>query len=265
MAGPDNASFPHEHQDQSQQANTDTTSSSIAHAEPQTFEATTAVLDTNELLHLIISAVPREYRTSLRRVSKNWQAAVLRIGHVFEPIDHDHYLYDWAVADGFYGLGSVYALEDKFALNPVLRCSSRTHDSRDPDYELSHDVDFVTGLSLTELTGRKHQFISDPPMSHLMIHAEKTYERGEVVDCHVANLCVRGGIRIGDLIEYFEKLDGLLPMLYKYGRFAVRYYFNESDCEMIWLDGSEEGGDDQVEVGDRAVGGDGEIEAGRAG
>jgi hypothetical protein len=54
-------------------------------------------------------------------------------------------------------------------------------------------------------------------------------------------------------------------MLYKYGRFAVRYYFNESDCEMIWLDGSEEGGDDQVEVGDRAVGGDGEIEAGRAG
>lgn len=102
-------------------------------------------------------------------------------------------------------------------------------------------------------------------MSHLMIHAEKTYERGKVVDCQVANLYVRGGIRIGDLLEYFEKLDGSLPMLYKYGRFAVRYHFNESDCEMIWLDGSEEGGDDQVEVGDRAVGGDGEIEAERAG
>jgi hypothetical protein len=89
MAETDNAASLHEQQDQSQQANTDTTSSSIAHAEPQTFEATTAVLDTNELLNLIISAVPREYRTSLRRVSKNWQAAVLKIGHVMEPFDYD--------------------------------------------------------------------------------------------------------------------------------------------------------------------------------
>jgi hypothetical protein len=107
MAGPDNASFPHEHQDQSQQANTDTTSPSIAHAEPQTFEATTAVLDTNELLHLIISAVPREYRTSLHRVSKNWQAAVLKIGHVMEPFDYDFFLTEDHLELSF---GPIYAL-----------------------------------------------------------------------------------------------------------------------------------------------------------
>lgn len=51
-----------------------------------TFEAATAVLDTNELLHLIIAEVPHEYRTSLRRISKAWQAAVEKLGHALEPV-----------------------------------------------------------------------------------------------------------------------------------------------------------------------------------
>ena len=126
MAEPDNAYFSREQQDQSQQASPNTSSPSTTRAESQTFEATTAVLDTNELLHLIISAVPREHRTSLRRVSKNWQAAVLKIGHVFEPIDYDVSPYgdDFATEFDYYGYGPVYALENEFALNPMLRCSS---------------------------------------------------------------------------------------------------------------------------------------------
>jgi hypothetical protein len=43
--------------------------------------AADAVLHTNELLHLIIAEVPLQYRTSLRRVSKTWQSAVVKIGY----------------------------------------------------------------------------------------------------------------------------------------------------------------------------------------
>jgi hypothetical protein len=49
----------------------------------------TAVFDTNELIHLIIEAVPTEHRTSLLRVSKAWKAAILKLGHVLEPIGYE--------------------------------------------------------------------------------------------------------------------------------------------------------------------------------
>ena len=264
MAISNNAHFPPEQEDQSQRAIPNALSTSTANAEPQSFEATTAVLDTNELLHLIISAVPRECRTALRRVSKNWQAAVLKIGHVFEPIYHNWYLYDFAVENGFYGLGPTYALEDEFAVNPVLRCSSRTYDGVEPDYELGHSVDFVEDFSLAELTGRKYLFITDPPLSHVMIHAE-VFDR-QLVDAQVANLRVRGGIRIEDLLEYFGKLKDSTPMAYKSASFAVRYYFDESKCEMIWVGSGSEGGDlGEAEVGDGREGVEGEVEVEQAG
>jgi hypothetical protein len=231
MAATDTTSFSHEPQDQSQTANPDTSSSSTAHVEPQTFEATMAVLDTNELLHLIISAVPRENRTRLRKVSKNWQVAVLRIGHVFEPIYYDWYLNDFSTKDGFYGLGPVYALENEaleneFAFHPVLRGSSRTHDCVEPDYELSHHLDFVKDMSLAEITQRKHEFITDPPLSQAIIESGR-FEGG---GAQVAVLRERGGIKIGDLLEYFSRLNDVAAT-YKSASFAVRYYFNESDWE----------------------------------
>jgi hypothetical protein len=229
MAATDTTGFSQEQQDQNQNANPDTSSSPTAHVEPQAFDAATTVLDTNELLHLIISAVPREHRTRLRRVSKNWQAAVLRIGHVFEPIYYDWcpwYQYDYALKDGLYGLGPVYALADEFVNNPVLRCSSRTFDGVEPDYELSHHLDFVKDLSLAELTGRKHEFIMDPPLSQAIIESGR-FEGG---GAQVAVLRERGGIKIGDLLEYFGKLNDLAAT-YKSAAFAVRYYYNESDWE----------------------------------
>ncbi|KAM0692418.1 hypothetical protein Q7P36_008621 [Cladosporium allicinum] len=219
-------------------------------SKPLSFEATTAVLDTNDLLHLTIFAVPREYRTALRRVSKNWQAAVLKIGHVFEPIYHNWYFHDFAVEKGFFGLGPTYALEDEFAVNPVLLCSSRTYDGVEPDYELGHSVDFVEDFSLAELTGRKYQFITDPPLSHVMIHAE-VFDR-QLMDAQVANLRVREGIRIEDLLESAS--------------FAVRYYFDESKCEIIWVGSGSEGGDlGEAEGGDGREGGEGEVEVEQAG
>jgi hypothetical protein len=72
---------------QSKRAGEDTTATPVNSASVQTYEspAMAAVLQTKEFLHLIISEVPRELRTSLRRVSKAWQAAVEKIGHAFEP------------------------------------------------------------------------------------------------------------------------------------------------------------------------------------
>jgi hypothetical protein len=231
MTSPDNASSSRKQQDRSQQANTDTSSSSTAHAGPQTFEATTAVLDTNELLHLIVSAVPSEHRTALRRVSKNWQAAVLKIGHVFEPIDYDECPYgdDFARKFDYYGYGPVYALENEFALHPMLRCRSHMHnDGIDPDYDWSHLLDFVRDFSLTELTAWRHEFITDPPLSQLMIHAGAS-EVEVSVNGQVATLRVREGIRFGDLLEYFGKLDAVASIAHKSASFAVRYYPNTSD------------------------------------
>jgi len=57
----------------------------------QSFEATTAVLDTNDLLHMIIAEVPLEYRTAMRGVSKTWKAAVTKIGYTLDPIGYDNH------------------------------------------------------------------------------------------------------------------------------------------------------------------------------
>jgi hypothetical protein len=60
-------------------------SSGASVQEYQDFEATTAVLDTNELLHMIIAEVPLKYRPSIRGVSTIWQAAVTKVGYTLEP------------------------------------------------------------------------------------------------------------------------------------------------------------------------------------
>jgi hypothetical protein len=49
-------------------------------------DAVSAVFGVTELLLLIVSAVPLEERTWIRRVSKSWQAAIERVGHALEPI-----------------------------------------------------------------------------------------------------------------------------------------------------------------------------------
>jgi len=78
---------------------------------------------------------------------------------------------------------------------------------------MSHLVGFVD-WSLAELTGRKDELITDPPLSQLMIFAG-TSEGGLIVNGRVAVLRVRGGIRVLDLRECFE-------MMMHSGEFQIR-------------------------------------------
>jgi hypothetical protein len=48
--------------------------------------AATAAFAVPELVFLVLEAVLRRRRTSLRQVLKSWQAAMMKLGHVIEPI-----------------------------------------------------------------------------------------------------------------------------------------------------------------------------------
>lgn len=150
-----------------------------------------AVLDTNELLHLIIAEVPHEYRTSLRRVSKNWQTAVEKIGHVLDPIDHHWDFLDDSV---YFSVGPIYSLINHFVLefNPILSAIHRSTGRLGK--ERVYNIIIVGGLSSAEFNERKREFITIPPLSQAFV-ATSTPR-------NTASLRVRGGIRIGDLLEH---------------------------------------------------------------
>ena len=71
-----------------------------------TFEVAAAVFAIPELLYLVIEAVPREKRTSLRQVSKAWTAAIPKLGHAIEPIGClliPDYLRPWLIQSTYPG------------------------------------------------------------------------------------------------------------------------------------------------------------------
>jgi hypothetical protein len=174
-------------------------------------EATTAALDTNELLHLIIAEVPREYRTQLRRVSRAWKAAVEKFGHVIEPLEDHEY-------DNFHKLSSesVYHLPEKRFVcnksNPMIRCQNEDTTFDCVDYHcscdgywgmqgnISFDPDGISGTP-RELEW-EDEFITDPPISQVHVACldpESWFSRPVA-------LYVRGGILIRNLRECFENL-----------------------------------------------------------
>jgi hypothetical protein len=82
MANIDNANMSQDHTlSADHEADLELSSSSSASVqEYDDFEATTAVLNTNELLHMIIAEVPLKYRISII-----WKAAVTKVGYTLEP------------------------------------------------------------------------------------------------------------------------------------------------------------------------------------
>jgi hypothetical protein len=204
MAGPYNFNFSHMQHDQSQQT--------APNIPSMGFEAATAALDTNELLHLIIAEVPREFRNSLRRVSKSWQAAVVKLGYVREPTYPAEDTGEWTIMP-------KYELEQTLVCNksnPAIACYSDDAKFDCPD-EDTCGCDGLDGYSVDicfdphkigkqEEVKRELEFITNPPITEVEVAVGDRRGRGSAYDDETAVLRVPGGIRVRDLKECFGKM-----------------------------------------------------------
>jgi hypothetical protein len=179
------------------------TSINCAHNQEHTSEAVTAVaavLGTTELLLLIIAEVPTYTRARIRRVSVSWRAAVEKIGYTLEPIGYDCWKYQTIPDIPIYLIGKRFRF-----CHPNLDLISPTGEEM---YERAVTDNMHASVILEfseELSRHKNQFISHPPITQVLICvSEGIY--GERKNGQVASLWVQEGIRIRDLIEYFEKL-----------------------------------------------------------
>lgn len=184
------------------QADPGSSLSSITSAEGQQgFEAAMAVLDTNELLHMIIAEVPHKYRCSLRRVSKTWKAAVMKIGFTLERVSHQQRRPD-SKADVTFrqtlafeyraGLPKLSSAA-VFEINPVFIDVGASWKYRLPgqDWKWSRKYYQRFMPSLSEIAGIEQQFITNPPITQVLM---STGGCGK----HAAILRVHGGIRLED-------------------------------------------------------------------
>jgi hypothetical protein len=176
-------------------------SSSAAVQKYQSFEATTAVLDTNELLHMIIAEVPLQHRTSLLQISKTWNAAVIKIGYTLQPsgyhTDHPSQLvpgyspFDYRFTHltllnfsrwGFPDL-PMFSSVAAFVINPLLPGYTTNDDPKAFDAaSLFRPLRLITPtldeyrvcyqgfvLFASETVGHEHEFITSPPLTQVML------------------------------------------------------------------------------------------------
>jgi hypothetical protein len=156
--------------DQSKRAVEDTSPASVQGANVQKYEspAVAAVLQTNELLHLIIAEVPREHRTSIRRVSKAWKLAVEKIGYAFDYLRHT--LSDvFACRDP---LSPLHPCHMGFRFHPVLM--EREHHptwiyiGRDGEGEkkLHYGIFWTMNkIDFSKWAGLEREFVVSPPVT----------------------------------------------------------------------------------------------------
>lgn len=197
----------------------------MASAPAQVFEAAAATLNTNELLHHIISAVPIEHWAALRRVSNTWNLVVSKIGYKVDPIRLDfcgcHFCPD----------KPIYPAHVALEINPVFDSSTELANETSQRYY----VWFSEKANLAELTTLEHEFITDPPITQV-----------GMMNQGGATLRVREGIRVGDLLEYFAKMNPDGRLHFAFAMFAVA--MERIETEYGEADSSEQ--DDTSEPGD---------------
>lgn len=164
------------------------------------FQAATAVLETNKLLHLILSEVPRVNRISLCRVSKTWKTAVHKIGYVFEPVAYS------PLFSAKHPSLPVYPSE---AHNNArgLKMNPETHGWETLFVNTTHQdpgIDAVGCMideDFQDLAPYALEFLTRPPVTQAMI-AKRSDEPGCWASREdVAVQRVPGGIRVGDMVE----------------------------------------------------------------
>jgi hypothetical protein len=214
--------------------------STQAHGQEHAIDATDAaetVLGIPELLLLIISEVPLNNRTSLRPVSKTWQAAVEMIGHVLEPAGYGC----WGISfDSFpsvpgylveSGGGEFMGLKHNGSSGLPLK-KVHAYNFHRSDYAAK-----TVGLGLynrKKLLMHENEFITYPPITQVLICAKHTGRwYSGIRDRGVASLRVRGGIRIRDLLECLEKLDPTLTRTCLHARYYVRFAWQSRGTKAV--------------------------------
>lgn len=180
-------------------------SSAQKQEQEQAFEdadAVVTVLGIPELLLLIIAEVPLDCRTSIRRVSKTWQAAVEKVGHTLDPVSYGFFRY----YDHKYLRNPnlpLYPPEIELSPNLALGCHGTKTSLGLRLQHWSYALDFAYDWGSPGRPGhigRDHEFTTNPPVTQLVLSA------GQDDDARVANLRVPGGIEIGDLRHYLSKM-----------------------------------------------------------
>jgi hypothetical protein len=169
-------------------------------------DAVSAVFGVTELLLLIVSAVPLEERTWIRRVSKSWQAAIERVGHALEPIGYHQCRF------GGTWVGFEPAYQTQYYMSFNVRClGSRRYPAQaaSPSFKTSVTTESLNLSKMEDTTKCRRKFITIPPITQVVMSA-RSGEDGAFEDGRVAILRVRGGIRVEDVLEYFKKLK-LVP------------------------------------------------------
>jgi hypothetical protein len=213
-------------------------SSSASVQEYQDFEATTAVLDTNELLHMIVAEVPLNHRASLLEVSRTWNAAAIKIGYTLQPSGYQPSppsasplsaglifafpqlavyspLPDFS-REGFPGL-PMYSSIVTVDINPAFPEEAPSSEGRSKFYSFRRGLNgVVTTFTInpseegreyykgftsyaSEIVGHEDEFITNPPLTQVLMCARHFGEDAAI-------LRVREGIRIRDLVRCQKKM-----------------------------------------------------------
>lgn len=204
-------------------------SSSASVQEYQDFEATTAVLNTNELLHMIVAEVPLKHRASLLEVSRTWNAAAIKIGYTLQPSGYQPSppsasplsaglifafpplpvyspLPDFS-RKGFPGL-PMYSSIVTIDINPAFPEEAPSSDGGSELAVTTFTInpseegrEYYKGFApyASEIVGHEDEFITNPPLTQVLMCARHFGEDAAI-------LRVREGIRIRDLVRCQKKM-----------------------------------------------------------
>jgi hypothetical protein len=170
-------------------------------ATPPLIDPINSVFETNELLHQILSDIPAEYRYPSRRVSKSWNSVLLSIGCGLNPTA----LYSGSLAN----FSPIYVTAKGIRVNPILEDARVPFFFWDkgrrlgwPQY-ITFAGDYRTPQGCVALSQHLDEFITWPPITMLSLvgNASDRHPEASVV------LRVKGGIRVGNLLEVLRKLD----------------------------------------------------------
>jgi hypothetical protein len=162
-------------------------------------DATTEALGIDELLLLIIEAVPKHDLSKLRRVSKKWNEIISSVGYAIKPSFFDaSKLYPYTITEDI-----LYHLDVAMSINPAINASAELS-----TWPCDVNVALESVIDPAKLLSRRQEFITSPPITTVNLAI-----RGRLDDvmefgfyAKTAILRDNTGIRIGLMLDMFNKM-----------------------------------------------------------